>query len=232
MYTASQLSMADNDKSHEIHIQNKKKGIPTLSIVPDALKYYDDNNERFEKIRNKIRYFEVKSNTIAGDEDSKDHIETDHPVYRFYDEDKKLLFKSRVEYVGKHYTDQNIWIWAWALSHINKSGSTIIRNVFLYGTDINVVSGGTLNPENLLLKNELVTSRTIITDPIQIEIHCALASYLAKRPMVLPFSDVGLGYEEGPLYKYRTEPVPDREDSDKILSHYVYYMYILDPPGV
>jgi hypothetical protein len=222
--------MADNDKTRD-NIQHKKTGIPTLSIVPDALKYYDENNERFEKIRKRIKYFERKITNISGDDDV-DHIETDHPVYNFYDKDKKLLFKSRVEYIGKHYIDQNIWIWAWALSHINKSGSTIIRDVFMYGTDINVARGGILNPENLLLKNELVTSRSIITDPIQIDIHCAIASYLAKRPMILPFSDVGLGYEEGPLYRYRSEPEMEQEESDKILSHFIYYMYILDPPGV
>ena len=58
-----------------------------------------------------------------------------------------------------------------------------------------MISGGVLNTENLLLKNELVTSRSVITDQIQVEIHCALASYLAKRPMILPFADVG--FEEG-----------------------------------
>lgn len=217
--------MADNEKIY----QNKKKGIPTLSIVPDALKYHDENNERYEKIRKKIKYFEVVSRAIDGESDDE-QIDTDHPVYRFYDKDKKLLFKSRVEYVGKHYIDQSIWIWAWALSHINKSGSTIIRNVFMYGTDINVVSGGVLNPENLLLKNELVTSRSIITDPIQIEIHCAIASYLAKRPMILPFSDVGVGSDTGPIFPYREEPLDDKDD-DQIVSHFVYYMFILDPPG-
>lgn len=222
--------MADNEKTY----QNKKKTIPTLSIIPDALKYLDENNERYEKIKKRIRYFEVISRASNGETD-KEHIDTDHLVYQFLDKDKNVIFKSRVEYVGKHYVDQNIWIWAWALSHINKSGSTIIRNVFMYGTDINVISGGVLNTENLLLKNELVTSRSVITDQIQVEIHCALASYLAKRPMILPFADVGFDYESGPLIPYQEEPIAESKISnktDKIMSHFVYYMYILDPPGL
>jgi Family of unknown function (DUF6882) len=222
--------MTDNEKTY----QNKKKGIPTLSIVPDALKYYDENNERFQKIKKKIKYFEVKvrKNDDDYDED-KEQIETDHTVYYFYDNDKKLLFNSRVEYVGKYYTDQNIWIWAWALPHINKSDSSIIRNVFLYGTDMNVVTSGELDLQNLLLKNELVTSRSVMSDPIQIDIHCGLASYLAKKPMVLPFSDfIGANIDDYPLIPYTDTPIYDEDKSDKLVSHYIYYMYILDPPGV
>jgi Family of unknown function (DUF6882) len=218
--------MTDNEKTY----QNKKKGIPTLSIVPDALKYYDENNDRYQRIRKKIKYFEVKVRN-TDDVDDKDHIETDHTIYHFYDRDKQFLFKSRVEYVGKHYTDQDVWIWAWALPHINKSDSSIIRNVFLYGTDINVVTSGDLDLQNLLLKNELVTSRSIITDKIQVDIHCALASYLAKKPMILPFSDfIGGNLDDYPLIPYTYAPIEDT--TEKIVSHYVYHMYILDPPGV
>lgn len=219
--------MTDNEHA----MQNKQtKGLATLSIIPDSLKYYDDNNDRYQKIRKKIKYFERIIRNVA-DEDDKEHIETDHTVYQFYDKNKKPLFKSRIEYIGKYYIDQNIWIWAWALPHINKSGSSTIRNVFLYGTDIDVINTGELNLENLLLKNELVTSRSIITDVIQIDIHCALASYLAKKPMVLPFSDIRKG-EDYPLMTYTEKPLTEIDGTDnKIISNYIYYMYILDPPG-
>jgi hypothetical protein len=200
--------MADNDRSRE-HNQIKRKSNPTISIVPDALKYLDENNEKFEKIRKKINI-----------------------VYRFYDNDKNILFKSRIEYIGKYYIDQNIWIWAWALPNLNKSGSTIIRNVFMYGTDINVTRDDIPNPENLLLRTELITSRSIITDHIQIEMHCAIASYLAKKPMILPFYDLDANERRGQLYTYRDDKRLENPESDNIMSHFVYYMYILDPPVI
>jgi len=223
-------------------IQNKKKGAAALSIIPDALKYYDDNNNRFQKIRHRIKYFEKVSRTTDEDHDKENTFKTDHVVYSFYDKNKELLFTSRVERIGKYYVDQSIWIWAWALPNINKSASTTIRNVFLYGTDINVINAGKLNYENLLLKNELITSRSIITDPIQVEIHCALASYLAKRPMVLPFADVEIqsphyplipftDYSLGPEALLEKEERADTLSDDKFIGHIVYYLYILDPPG-
>ena len=43
--------------------------------------------------------------------------------------------------------------------------------------DININN----DPANILLKNELLTSRFRITDMTQIDIHCALASYLSKN---------------------------------------------------
>jgi hypothetical protein len=222
--------MADNDRSRE-HNQIKRKSIPTISIVPDALKYLDENNEKFEKIRKKIKYIEkMPQNIDTTDETS--HIDTDHIVYRFYDNDKNILFKSRIEYIGKYYIDQNIWIWAWALPNLNKSGSTIIRNVFMYGTDINVTRDDIPNPENLLLRTELITSRSIITDHIQIEMHCAIASYLAKKPMILPFYDLDANERRGQLYTYRDDKRLENPESDNIMSHFVYYMYILDPPVI
>jgi uncharacterized protein DUF6882 len=234
------------------NIQNKQikqQGLPTISIIPDALKYYDENAERYTKIRRKIKYFKrVRSMTESEDQadnissNDTDQIDTDHVIYSFYDKDKKLLFTSRIEFIGKYYADQHIWIWAWALPNINKSHSTTIRNVFLYGTDINVINFGETNFENFLLKNELITSRSIITDIIQVDIHCALASYLAKKPFILPFADTEVDEETSRYYPF-SDYRPDETSSDintddsnhvtapKMRGQVVYYLYILDPPG-
>jgi hypothetical protein len=217
---------------------NNKIGLPTVSIIPDALKYYDANTDRFMKIRKKIKYYSDSESKSANNSDtiSSDAINTDHVEYSFYDKDKIFLFKSRIEIVGKYYEGASIWFWGWALPSINKSASTTIRNVFIYGTDINVINNGIVDDEKLLLKNELITSRSIITDLIQIDIHCALASYLAKKPFILPFNfgDINkIRYKE--FNDYLTDDINDDTSDDKSAedrNRVIYFMYILDHPGV
>lgn len=215
---------------------NKVKSSGTISIIPDALRYYDENTDRFIKVRRKIRY--VRNSSYDSNNDRT--ISTDHLRLSFHDRDKKHLFTSRVEIVGKYYEGQQVWIWGWALPSINKSLSTIIRDVFIYGTDINVYTDQTPNDQNILIKNELLTSRSIVTDIIQVESHCALASYLSKQPMILPLADIDLAGNE--YIKYNdfyaaasvdldSEYAPERDEKDKGY-HNVYYFFILDLPDV
>jgi hypothetical protein len=139
----------------------------SIDIVNDALKYYDLNNEKYNHIKRHIKYFQLYPNNDS-------EIETLRLV--FFDENKKELFTSRCEILGKYFRHINVWIWGWSLPKIPKYLSSIIRKVFLYGTDIDLS-----NVANTILKNELVTSRFRIEDEIQLDIHCAIASYFSFK---------------------------------------------------
>ncbi|VBB17991.1 hypothetical protein YASMINEVIRUS_454 [Yasminevirus sp. GU-2018] len=182
----------------------------SVEIVNDALKYYDSNNEKYRSIKKRLRYVKF------ADVDKKD-IEGLKLV--FFDEDMNELFVSRVEILGKYYNNINTWLWGWSLPGINKSLTSIIRKVFLYGTDIDLNN----NPANIMLKNELVTSRFRIDNEIQLDIHCAIASYLAKKPFVLAWKDL-IFNQDGP-----TEMKGDDYEGDTDVT---YYTFIIDPPEV
>lgn len=220
-------------------MQNNKTKRTTISVIPDALKYYDRNTEKYSKLVEKIKYISGRriEDPSQPDKEVASAKETDHVEYSFYDADKNYLFTSRIEYVGKYFENQNIWVWAWALAAVNKSTCTIIRNVFLYGTDINVYSHDSINDENLILRNELVTSRSIITDKIQIDIHCALASYLSKKPFILPLvmsKLMGQNIDYIPYEQYDVINFDDAkiDSKDYEKNHIIVFMYILDPPDV
>jgi len=181
----------------------------SINIVNDALKFYDRNGEKYQKIKKKIKFVkhaEVGQNELEG------------VRLVFYDKDKKEIFASRVEILGKYYVSIKTWVWGWSLPQISKSLTTIIRKVFLYGTDIDVDI-----PDNILLKNELITSRFRVDDDIQIEIHCAIASYLAKKPLIFMW--------KSPLPKLG-EMGEVLSEFDKIDVDVIYYTFILDPPDV
>ena len=181
----------------------------SVDIVNDALKYYDSNNERYKKMAKNMRFVKhaiIDTNDVEGIK------------LVFFDENMNELFTSRVEIIGKYYRDINVWVWGWSLPSIKKSLTTIVREIFLYGTDIDLND----NPANILLKNELVTSRFRIDDEIQLEIHCAIASYLAKKPFVyiwnnLPFANP----DNSPIRIY---------DKNQPKTDVVYYTFIVDPP--
>ena len=176
------------------------------SVMSDALKYYDKNNEKYLNIKKKIKY--VKYGVV----NEKD-IEGLKLI--FFDENHVELFTSRVEILAKYYNFNNVWIWGWSLPNIKKSLTSIIRKIFLYGTDIDIK-----NYENILLKNELVTSRFRISDPIQIDMHCALASYLSKKPFIFLWKE----------FIFRTDIMEVKGEFSEEKTEIIYYTFIVDPP--
>lgn len=179
----------------------------SISIVKEALQFYDENNEKYKPIKKKIKYFKFA-----------DQIQHDIEGQRiaFLDKDKKEIFTSRIEILGKYYGSIYTWIWGWSLAGFGKSLTSIIRKVFLYGTDIDVA-----NPANVILKNELVTSRFRIIDDIQIEIHCAIASYLAKKPFILMLKEFTLLPDEIAIFK---------GEYDNYVTDSSYYWFVIDVP--
>lgn len=182
----------------------------SVDIVNDALKFYDHNNELYKNIKKKIKYVRHAPMNSTDVESVR---------LTFYDADQNELFTSRVEILGKYYNSIKTWVWGWSLPGINKSLTSIIRKVFLYGTDIDLNN----NPANVLLKNELVTSRFRIEDDVQLDIHCAIASYLAKRPFVFAWKD--LMFKEG-------EPTEVKSEFYEGETDVTFYTFIIDTPSI
>ena len=178
----------------------------SFDIVKDSLKYYDFNNEKYKNIMKRIKFIKFYK-------DSNDIIRCVRLI--FLDKKMNELFRSRVEVLGKYYTQYNTWIWGWSIPDINSYLTTIIRKVFLYGTDIHTEDKRT----NLFLKNELITSRFKIDSNIQIDIHCAISSYLSKIPLV---------------FRWYNFPNRRKNDDDvfniKKKGKTTFYFFILDTP--
>lgn len=190
----------------------------SVNIIKDALEFYDNNNEKYENIKKKIKYIRI----IPSQELHEDIIGT---KLSFYDKNKNELFASRIEFLGNYYNKINVWVWGWSIPILDKSLSTIIRKVFLYGTDIDITP---YNFDNILLKNELITSRFRIIDEVQLEIHCAIASYLSKKPFIFIWKDIDVSENEfGTNVKKLTEIKGEFTDID---ANVTSYMFIVDPP--
>jgi hypothetical protein len=140
------------------------------TFVTDSLIEYDKNNRELKNILKNVSYFDY----IKIDND----IENDKLI--FYDENDNIILEAEFEAISLFNTKYNLWIWGWGNPGWKKKWTKIISQILKYGF--------TLDPDkNYHLKLELVNSRFTISDPIQIDIHLAIASALSKIPFIYPF---------------------------------------------
>ena len=193
----------------------------SIDIIPEALKYYDENAQKYKHIKKHIKFI---NNSV----DTKKDIEG--VKLDFFDKDMNILFTSRLEIIGKYYGDIKVWVWGWSIPTLDKYFTSIIRKVFLYGTDIIINN----NVSNVLLKNELITSRFRIDDDIQIDIHCAIASYLAKKPFIVTLNDNifdSASFEianDADIYDKSSFEIANDDNAKST----IFYAFVIDPPDI
>lgn len=195
-----------SDKIEPVDIINTKD----VSLINNSFEYYDKNNDIYKDKFLDVMYIELQRN----DND------LDHSILLFYDKNLKLLFSYKFERLGIYDTKSNIWSWAWTIPYFKKNETNIIRKILHYGTE--------LDHSSIFLKTELITSRFRITNNCQLDIHCAIASYLSKKPLIFKykfFSNpeiiedkyVNILY---PKYSYKK----DSEETYEV----IYYVFLLD----
>lgn len=178
-----------------------------MSILSVAIEYYDKNNELYEKIKNQIAYIEtdtIPGNTVAS-------------FLIFFDSDNKILFRSKFGVIGIFYKIYHMWIWGWAHPGLEYEMVATIKNVFVHALSLN-----SHTTDLFIIKSELITSRFGISDDTQIDIHCAIASYLAHIPFIIKINQFI------PIAGSRIQFEPP----DSTTYPFSTYVYIMNPPNV
>ena len=173
---------------------------PSL-IVAKALKYYDVNREKYNSIFNKIKYYQYIVNLH----------DMENNVIILYDENKKVLYKSKYEILGAFSKQHATWIWAWSLPTLTKNQTYISRKMLNYGLD--------LDHSEIMLKTELITSRFRVTNQIQLDIYIAISSYITHQPIIFKVVTV-YDEEKGDIKKIG--------DTRETYDYLIYYICLLD----
>ena len=173
------------------------------TLIKDAINYYDNNSEIHKKWISKIDKIHLK--------DLPDEISPNRVEFSMND---NIVYGSAYETIGSYIVGDNLWRWSWAEPTYHKKRTYTIAKILKYGIE--------LDPEHKFLKHELVTSQFRITNNVQIIIHVAIASYLAKIQCILLYVEFGDGH------------FSVLKDLDNI-SHLPYgsriiFLYILNPP--
>jgi len=176
-------------------------------LITNSLNYYDSNNEKNSKLFDKAKHYEI----IRSESDIS------HDIIILYDKHKTQIFKSRYEILGVYNIGAMLWTWSWSIPSYHKNEIYLARKILNYGLDI-------VPQESPFLKSELITSRFKITDEIQLDIHTAIASYLAKKPMI---------------FKLIYDPSFHTDENEKLFeimnkkhnTSTIYYLYLIDESG-
>ncbi len=135
-------------------------------ILKDALQYYDQN-----QLDNKELFSKFAKRKFIKDEKGE-----------FYDTEGNLVAKYNFEIIGMYFHDYKSWIWSWGIPYLKKQETKLSRRLLTYGLGIE---------DYYLLKVELTNARFNIDDPIQLDIHMGVASYLSKQAMMYHYSTSG-----------------------------------------
>lgn len=137
-------------------------------LIKISLSYYDKNNEKYSSLYDKFKYYSITPSTN----------DTEHSIIKFYDKNDDVVYESKYEILSFYDNSNHLWVWGWAIPLLRKNEVYLSRKILNYGLDLSL-------SEEIFLKSELITSRIIISDPIQISIHSSIASYISKTPMII-----------------------------------------------
>lgn len=187
-------------------MDNINSSIVGKNLVTNSLEYYDKNQYKYENFINKIRYIKF--------EISKKDME--HNIIHLYDNNKKKIHSSRYEIISIYTNQYKLWAWAWSIPIFQKNTTYIAKKIVNYGMNLN-------SDEAIYLKTELINSRFKISNPIQLDIHTAIASYLSKKPLIYKYIVYkSFKKDEDNIFDIKYIPEDDSEN------YRIYYMILLD----
>jgi len=126
-------------------------------LVKKALLNYDIKNEKHEDIINTKEYI----------------FNTENATLTF----NKLNKKFKFNILGIFDYSKKIWIWSWLVPSYSYNHILYTKNLLDYGIKINPEK---IDIEFLWIKTQLVNSRFLLDDSLQLDIHLAVISYLMK----------------------------------------------------
>lgn len=138
-------------------------------LILNSLKYYDTNNDKYEKFFEKIEYYQLIKSTN----------ELEHNKIVFYDKNRLEFHRSKYEILGCYFRDMQLWVWGWIMGK-SKNEIVVAKKLLNYGLD--------LGSEFDFLKSELITSRFRILTETLLDIHVSVASYISKNPLIFKFA--------------------------------------------
>ena len=135
--------------------------INDLSIlIKKALEYYDIQNTKYQHISKLINL----------------PLDREKNIIKF----PNINTEFKYEILGLFDSITNVWLWAWMSPDFLYNETNIVRNLLNYGLKINPTLINEISFNKIYLKTQLVNSRFVLEDSVQLELHLAISSYLAK----------------------------------------------------
>ena len=134
------------------------------NLIKKSLEYYD-------KQQTKYKYYWNDSDIITDNKENK-------VILVDSKNENNIKLKSTYEILGIFDNQTKVWIWAWLLPFLSYNETIISRKLLEYGLKL---EPGSNTNDHFYIKSQLLNSRILIEDDIELDIHLALVSYLVKE---------------------------------------------------
>ena len=144
------------------------------NLIKNAYKYYDEKTELYENIKDATYVENIFDSDLK---ESK---------IKFYI-NKKLILEANYETLGTYYSEDNLFIWAWANINNKKNMTYISKDILKYGLDIILDDSSDNTDEfnlNSFLKTLLINSRININNQVELDIITYISFYLSKKDWI------------------------------------------------
>jgi len=138
------------------------------NLIQTSLIRYDKNMERYGKLLSKVAFYKLRS---------KNYVR----YISFYDAKKKKLLSTKFQTLGLYDPKTNVWIWAWSVASLKKHTVVLSRKLLNYALNIDSDE----DAAHTFLKQQILTSRIIIGNKLQFDIHMAVSLYITKQACVI-----------------------------------------------
>lgn len=130
-------------------------------LIKNSLKYFDNQTEKYKEIIfdtiPKFNEIDFKISIT----DNKDNI----------------LLSKHFEILGTFDQQTKVWVWAWMLPYLHLETISLSKKLLDYGLKLEPESN---NIDHFYIKSQLINSRFLIENNIELDIHLAVVSYLLK----------------------------------------------------
>jgi hypothetical protein len=139
-----------------------------VNLIKNTLEYYDYNKNKYSNIKEK--YFNLKDNNITF---------TKKRLIDIFQVDSEYNYS--LEFFGLYDLQTTIWTWAWALNSQSLKENDILKQLVNYALKLEAHSN---NNDHYYIKAQLLNSKILFKNSLDLELHLALILYLLKENII------------------------------------------------
>lgn len=171
------------------------------STLRNILEIHDINKMKIDKKFGDYKYYKIAYN------------KTEMNDIMLYDDKKKLITKSKIQYLAIYMPNIKLWKWGWSLV-MNKKNVFASRKILQYVLDID-------DTNRLFLREPLLNSNITINNQLELDLLVAISSYITKQNCIMGFYMIPDEDKDSGFYNVKNV----EEGNDK--ENYLIMYYIL-----
>ena len=155
----------------EDSVNSDNDNIDVLGFIKERLDFFDKSNEKF--------YHLIKS--------APENVTQNETELTILFKDKNVdIYQGKATILGTFDLNTRIWVWAWVTPYYTLNQTKHSRDILNYGLNL---EPDTNTGMHFYLKNHFISSRIYFETDIALDIHLALALYIAKTKFIYSKSD-------------------------------------------